>query len=98
MIGDFAYLVISEPTYYRQPIVMPMIGDNGKMTEIKPTDIYYFGPDYSYNYVTIISLDTQDDNEKYNSKTYLSGSTQNIFVSDENIYVTYTKYNDIYTI
>jgi uncharacterized secreted protein with C-terminal beta-propeller domain len=57
-------------------------------------DIYYFDTfDNSYNYVNIIALNTQND-EMPSNKVYMLPSSQSMFVSADNIYLTYTKWLD----
>ncbi|MBI3036837.1 beta-propeller domain-containing protein [Candidatus Woesearchaeota archaeon] len=99
MIEDYVYAVVNQPVYYDelQPPPFPEIAENGAVKKIAAQDIYYFDvPDYSYNYVNIIAVNTQTDEEEYNSKTFLAGSTQNMYVSLGNIYVTYTGRNNFY--
>ncbi|MFH1473445.1 MAG: beta-propeller domain-containing protein [Candidatus Aenigmatarchaeota archaeon] len=94
MIGDYVYVVASQPVYYggTDPIPMPLIEADGVSRRIAASEIYYFDTiDNSYIFTNIISINTQNDNEEFNSKTYLMGYTQNMYVSPSNIYVVYTK-------
>ena len=94
MIGDYVYVVANQPVYYggTDPIPMPLIESDGVSRRIAASEIYYFDtPDNSYIFTNIISVNTQNDNEEFNSKTYLMGYTQNMYVSPNNIYVVYTK-------
>jgi inhibitor of cysteine peptidase len=94
MIGDYVYVVVNQPVYYggTDPIPMPMIEADGVSRKIAASEIYYFDfPDYSYIFTNIIAINTQNDNEEFNSKTFLMGYTQNMYVSPSNIYVVYTK-------
>ncbi len=101
MIGDYVYAVANQPAYYyggEEPVLLPEITENNATEKVAAQDIYYFDmPDYNYNYLNIVSVNTQDDSEEHSSRTYLAGSAQNMYVSTENIYVTYTIWNDIYT-
>lgn len=95
MIGDYVYSITNMAAYYNRegPVPLPMIAENNTSTTLEPQEIYYFGyPDYGYSYTNIIAVNTQDDNEKYNEKTFLGGSSQNIYVSENNIYLTGTGY------
>jgi len=96
MIGDYVYVIISSPIDYRgEEVNLPRISSSGWAKAIQAYEIYYFDvPDYSYMFTTIMSINTQNDNEKISSETFLMGATQNIFVSSNNIYITYTAYND----
>ncbi len=91
MIGDYVYLIATEYTqYYDDVIGVPEIADS-EGAELKP-DVYYFDePDYSYSFTTIASVNTQDTEEKVEGKIYLLGSAQEMFVSQENVYITYQR-------
>ncbi len=97
MIGDYVYSITNMAAYYYRegPLPLPMIAENNASTTLEPQEIYYFGyPDYGYSYTNIIAINTQDDNEKYNEKTFLGGSSQNIYVSENNIYLAGTRYTN----
>jgi inhibitor of cysteine peptidase len=94
MIGDYVYSIVNMPTGYGDDIVLPYITEDGIENEITPTDISYFDyPDYSYNYINIIAVNVQDDDEDYTSETFLASNSQNMFVSLDNIYLTHIKRN-----
>ncbi len=96
MIGDYAYAVINSPLNDIENVTLPVITSDETKT-VPANEIFYFDvPDYSYQFTNIISLNTQNDQEDYQSKTILMGYTQNIFASLNNIYVTYPKYFDYY--
>lgn len=95
MIGNYVYAIANQPVYYygEGPVPLPAIAEDGKEKLIAAQDIYYFDyPDYSYNYNNILAFNIQNDNEEYNSKTFLGGSAQNLYVSEGNIYLTNTVY------
>jgi uncharacterized secreted protein with C-terminal beta-propeller domain len=98
MIGEYVYVIINQPVYYREgeEIPVPNITSEGQTKQVCGClDVYYFdNPDYSYRFTTILSLNTQNDNEDITNKVFLMGTTQNMFVSLNNIYITYTKYMD----
>lgn len=93
MIGDYVYAIINQPAYYNDDkIPLPAIAEEGKVRQIQPEEIYYFDiPDYSYNFANIVSINTQDDNEKTEDDVFLMGSAQNMYVSLNNIYIAYTR-------
>jgi uncharacterized secreted protein with C-terminal beta-propeller domain len=94
MIGDYVYVIANQPVYYSgtEPIPMPVIQSNGISKTIAPTDVYYFDlPDSSYVFTNIVSINTQNDAEDINTKTYLTGYSENMYVSTSNIYLVYTK-------
>jgi len=93
MIGDYAYVVVNEPVYEEDDeINLPRIYSDGneKGTEIPATDIYYSDvADYYYMYTTIIAINTQDDAQEPTYETILLGASSNLYVSMDNIYLTF---------
>jgi len=91
MIGDYAYVVINEPVYEEDDGVnLPSIYSEGTEKEIPATDIYYSGvADYYYMYTTIIAINTQDDGQEPTYETILLGASSNLYVSMDNIYLTF---------
>jgi len=91
MIGDYAYVVINEPVYEEDDeLNLPRIYSGSKETEIPATDIYYYDvSDYSYMYTTIMSINTQDDNQEPTYETILLGASSDLYVSLNNIYLTF---------
>ncbi len=56
---------------------MPVLYDNGAVTSIAASDIYYFDfPDSSYQFTNIVSLNVKDDSAGVNTKTYLTGYSE----------------------
>lgn len=95
MIGDYVY-VLTNQYIYDGPILLPVVIKNGEEKVIQPEDISYPDiTDYSFQYTIIAAIDVR--NGKTNEETILTGSTQNIFVSENNIYTTYTKYRNWYS-
>ncbi len=91
MIGDNVYLVSREyVNYYRGNLEVPVIYDNGiKVVEPK---IYYFDmPHYSYNFNTLSSFNV-DTLEQVDSKSFMLGYGTTMYVSENNIYIAYSKY------
>jgi len=91
MIGDYVYMVINEPVYEEDDGVnLPRIYSEGTEKEIPATDIYYSGvADYYYMYTTIIAINTQDDSQEPTYETILLGASSNLYVSMDNIYLTF---------
>ena len=96
MVGNYVYVIINSPAIYREAekINLPYISSNGNTKTVPATEIYYFEniDDRSYEFTTIMAMNAQDDEEEITSETFLIGTTQNIFVSSNNIYITYTDY------
>jgi uncharacterized secreted protein with C-terminal beta-propeller domain len=96
LIGSILYLVTREQvsSYYLDQITVPAIRE-GTRTVIAP-DVYYFdNPEPQYAFTTISSFDTRSAGEK-EAKTYLVGSGNLMYVSENAMYITYQKYHNIY--
>lgn len=104
MIGNYVYTIVNEPVYYggyygggSDVVPLPIITSNNIAKTVAASDIYYFDyPDYSYVFTNIVAINTQDDNEDLSSKTFLTSYSQNMFVSQTNIYYVYTKRANMY--
>ena len=94
MIGDYIYLVASKPAYTVNDVIfLPEIVMNGKTTEIAPTDIRYFnGTEEYYQYTTFVAMNIQNTTEAPTYLTTLLGGTSNMYVSQENMYVTFQEW------
>ena len=100
MIGDYVYAIVNEPVYYggyysgaSDIIPLPVMTSNGVSKTIQATDVYYFDyPDYSYQFTNIVGINSQNDAEDLTSKTFLLGYSQNLYVSESNIYSVYMKH------
>jgi uncharacterized secreted protein with C-terminal beta-propeller domain len=91
MIGDYAYVVINEPVYEEEgELNLPKVHVGGNETEIPATDIYYSDVvDYYYMYTTVIAINTQNDGQEPTYETILLGASSNLYVSLNNIYLTF---------
>ncbi|MFH1290043.1 MAG: beta-propeller domain-containing protein, partial [Nanoarchaeota archaeon] len=89
MIGDYVYLVSSKYVH-RNYFDLPSYEIDGVKTDIVARDIRYFGQkDESFIFNTIAAIDLDDGD--FESETYLMGSSRTIYVSEDNIYLTYQK-------
>jgi inhibitor of cysteine peptidase len=96
LIGSNMYLVTREQVYtsYQDQITVPAIRE-GMKTVIAP-DVYYFdNPERQYAFTTISSFDTGSAKEKV-ARTYLVGSGNLLFVSENAMYITYQQYHNVY--
>lgn len=86
MIGRHVYAVVNK-YIYEDEMEPPVIYKNGILETGFP-DVYYFDiPCPSYRYTTIISVDL--DNQKEESRIFLTGGASNMYVSEGSIYVTH---------
>jgi len=77
--------------YYRNHFVdVPTISSRGE--SIVAPQIYYFdNPERNYNFHTVASFDIMQDNTDIEAKSYLMGYSNVVYVSQDNIYITYQK-------
>jgi uncharacterized secreted protein with C-terminal beta-propeller domain len=95
LIGPDLYLVTREQvyTYDLDRIAVPVLRE-GTKTVIAP-DVYYFdNPERQYAFTTISSFDITNAGEK-EAKTFLVGSGNLLYVSENAMYITYQKYRSI---
>ena len=95
MAGSHVYALINKPAYYSYweggDASPPAIRVDGKQETTFP-EIYYFDePAYDFRFITILSLDLENKSIGPKSTIYLMGSAQEMYVSRENIYVTFQK-------
>ncbi|NYZ79689.1 beta-propeller domain-containing protein [Candidatus Micrarchaeota archaeon] len=91
MIGDYVYVVLN--SYVYEDIVMPNITAGGVETPVAGcADVQYFEDvvDSSYSLTTIMSINV--NTEEMSEKVFLTGNTQTMYVSTDNIYLTSTQY------
>lgn len=83
LIGDYLYLIVRESV--RQ------LEDEASLPA-SPSEIYYADEyDYSYTFTNIISINVQNSKEDPVKQVILMGSSSEIYVSPNNIYLTYHK-------
>lgn len=102
MIGEYVYLVASTPAYYITYITeilpgltidninLPKIQSNGKSEDVAATEVYYSNTtDNSYMFTTIVAMNIQNSTEEPNHKTIMTGGASAMYVSMNNIYISY---------
>ncbi len=89
MIGDYVYFIVKEGVnYYNDFVDLPAIKRGS--SKIMSPDVYYFdNPEQNYVFHTIASLNIRS--EKINAKSFMMGYSDNLYVSENNIYITYKK-------
>ena len=95
MIGDYVYIIATQYTFYMATdIYLPRVHSDNETETIAATDIYYYNfSDTSYSFTTIVALNTKDDTQEPTHETILVGGTSAIYVSQNNIYLTFPDYN-----
>jgi uncharacterized secreted protein with C-terminal beta-propeller domain/predicted transcriptional regulator len=83
MVGEYVYLISNQHLY--EDILLPVIKDGEIEKEIEPSSIYYDEvEDYSFQNTIILAVNLE--NGETTGKALLSGTTQDIYVSNDNIY------------
>lgn len=105
-IGDYVYLFTnSQSNYIVGEPVLPRVLDNDLVLSDNcdfndkcfAPDVYYFDIPYdSSNFSSITAINVKDNKEAINGQTYLMSYGQNFYVSQKNIYITYTEYLNEY--
>jgi uncharacterized secreted protein with C-terminal beta-propeller domain len=89
MIGDYVYVISQKSANVGMP-EPPVYVLNGEENKVMASDVYYFDySDSSYVFTSVMAINVNQD--EANVKTYLTGATSNIYVSQDNIYLSYTK-------
>ena len=91
MIGEYVYAVISQPAYIiYDTVILPKIYSKNGIKEIEASQIYYSNvSDEYYTFTTVASLNIWNDEEEPNTLTIMMGGTSNLYVSLNNIYITF---------
>ncbi|MBI5228829.1 beta-propeller domain-containing protein [Candidatus Micrarchaeota archaeon] len=92
MIAGKVYAIFSESAYYEYP--RPLYAVDGTIRELAPSEVKYFDwPGDNYVFNVFLGIDLNDLSKNESRKVILMGYSQNIYVSRENIFITYTRYN-----
>ncbi len=92
LIGDKVYAVYSE--YANRIMPMPIYRIDGRLANVAASDIAYFDyPFDSYEFTTVVGVNLKDLGQEPAKKIVLMGGGNNVFVSLDNAYVTYTRYD-----
>jgi uncharacterized secreted protein with C-terminal beta-propeller domain len=92
MIGNYVYTVISQPAYLvNDTVILPQVYSETKATSIAATGIRYSDAvnNYYSSFTTFIGLNIADDAQEPTNMTLMTGGASNMYVSLNDIYVTY---------
>jgi inhibitor of cysteine peptidase len=96
MKGDHVYFITTSRPEIR-PRPMPLIIDGSELKYVAASDIYYYNIEYRDPlFVTINSINIDDTSEDISSKAVAVEGSQNMYMSEDNIYITYTQYINEY--
>lgn len=90
MIENHLYVIANQHgILYDDLLRTPEITTENKSSKVVyEPDIYYFDrPDYSYSFTNVVALDVLGDDSAAKGKTYLTGAGNNLYVSQDNIYI-----------
>lgn len=93
MIGDYVYVLIEKPAQlHNGEVPLPKIYSTNEVEEIPASKVYYVDTsDYSYTFTTIVAINIRSDEEP-SHETFLVGTTRVIYVSLNNIYITFHEF------
>jgi uncharacterized secreted protein with C-terminal beta-propeller domain len=102
MIGGYVYFLTSTyAQYYAGEMPVPRILSEGKEIYnsqdatkcVNCPEVYYFDMPYSsMNMVNVAAINLDDEKENLTNQVYLLSGEQNFYASQNNLYITYTKY------
>ena len=94
MIGNYIYTIITENVFSDNGKAnLPVVYSGAAASNVEPSKIYYTNSaDSSYTYTTIIGINIMD-NSAPSKTTIMMGGASDMFVSANNIYVTYQAWN-----
>ncbi|MFZ5634879.1 MAG: beta-propeller domain-containing protein [Bacillota bacterium] len=97
MIGNYVFLVLNMPVGFEaDDVKLPRLTENNRVREVQPGEIHYFDyPDYSYRYTMILAVNMADDGQQSTCRAFLTGTSQNVYASPENLYLTGIKTPDM---
>ena len=94
MIGGIVYLLTRENVYGYDDFVVPVVRKGGSV--VAEPDVYYFdNPESSYVFSTVTAIGIADGKER-DAKTFLIGSGNIHYVSENAMYVSYQKWHPVY--
>jgi inhibitor of cysteine peptidase len=99
MIGNYIYILSSEYSYYiyrnyngNYSLNIPEITIDNDTTKISYNEIYYVdSPEIVDTMTHVISINLED--LSVNEKSFLIGASENMYMSENNIYLVYTNYD-----
>lgn len=103
MIGDYVYTVVSQPAQILENNILPLptIYSGTEVKDVTPSEIYYSDTanytgvvDNYFTYTTFFGLNVKDRNKGPTNMTVLMGGASTMYVSLNNIYITYPTWSD----
>jgi inhibitor of cysteine peptidase len=89
LIGDYAYLVATQPVYCTGPIVLPENVVDGRPLMMGIASVYHSDiADVAHSFTTVVGINVTQVNPTPAAKIFLIGTSSNIYVSTHQIYLT----------
>jgi inhibitor of cysteine peptidase len=89
LIGDYAYLVATQPVYCNGPILLPENVVNGRALMMGVASVYHSDiADVAHSFTTVVGINVTQVNPTPAAKIFLIGTSSNIYVSTHQIYLT----------
>jgi inhibitor of cysteine peptidase len=92
MIGNYLYAVTSQNAYvYNNAVTVPAVYSGAKAEAASPSTIYYADMNQSsyYSFTSFYGVDIANDQQQPTNMTVLMSGASTMYVSPDNIYVTY---------
>jgi len=95
MIDDYVYMVTSNQVYGIMPMPIPLMIEDGQVRSFDVTTggVYYLDIPYdNYAFTRVNAIPVKNEDLDVQAQVYLLNSTEQMYVSDTAMYLTYTKY------
>ncbi|MBR9700222.1 copper amine oxidase [Candidatus Woesearchaeota archaeon] len=89
MIGDYVYFIAKDSVYYFNNLIDVPVLRNFDESIVSPEIFYFDNPEQNFVFHTVAAFDVNDDS--LNAETYMMGHSNTLYVSTENIYISYQK-------
>ncbi len=97
MAGDYIYYVVGNWPTFRPNWPTPVLFDGVREIAMPVKDIYYFNIPYrSPQLVSVHAINIATPSDAVESKSVAAEGGQNLYMSADNIFITYTEYIDEY--
>ena len=91
MIGNYVYFISKEDVYYYGGFIDLPVVKEASAVVARPDVFYFDNPEQNYVFHTVASFNVFDDSDKVTAKTYMMGYSNTVYVSENNLYITYQK-------
>lgn len=96
MIGKYVYFIAGQPAYVvYDTVIVPKLYSDGQVKEVAASEIHYSnGTDEYYQFTTVVAVNVQDATEAPTYLTVMVGGASGMYVSHDNIYMTFPDVNE----